>query len=344
VVTGSAPPRQTVFVDDQLLFSSGSLMDVLQARSAEAVREIDAWEPEALLNTPDSEIMDYLADKYELTCPVLHRDRGELEPVSEEVRPGRDPFDGTPIEQRFTKIVLVVPFDGEPDVFGLRPSKFTLNPPRAQVDALGELRLTWLADPQAVRSPKAIREYFGRLLDSIEQCLQWTRTDIEGHNAPLGSQVSYRLAQRKSRLRADRQLATGLGFPMRRTPDAANYATPVARRKIVTPRRPSPGSSRTAEPFLADNQYEEALAVLLNARNALERSPSMTSALSEEWIRDLLLVSLNAHFEGAAAGEVFNASGKTDILIRVEDRNVFIAECKIWAGPKPRSTEVNGPR
>ncbi len=55
--------------------------------------------------------------------------------------------------------------------------------------------------------------------------------------------------------------------------------------------------------------------------------------MTEERIRDLLLMFLNAVFEGAAAGEVFNASGKTDILIRAEDRNVFIAECKIWAGP-----------
>jgi hypothetical protein len=45
-----------------------------------------------------------------------------------------------------------------------------------------------------------------------------------------------------------------------------------------------------------------------------------------------LLVNLNAHFEGAAAGELFNGEGKTDILIRVEDRNVFIGECKIWDG------------
>jgi hypothetical protein len=30
---------------------------------------------------------------------------------------------------------------------------------------------------------------------------------------------------------------------------------------------------------------------------------------------------------------VFNAAGKTDILIRAEDRSVFIAECKIWKGP-----------
>ena len=74
--------------------------------------------------------------------------------------------------------------------------------------------------------------------------------------------------------------------------------------------------------------------MLRNARNALERTPSMTANLDEEKIRDLLLVILNAQFEGAAAGEVFNAAGKTDILIRAGDRNVFIAECKIWRGPK----------
>ena len=74
--------------------------------------------------------------------------------------------------------------------------------------------------------------------------------------------------------------------------------------------------------------------MLRNARNALERSPSMTASLDEETIRDLLLISLNAQFQGAAAGEVFNAAGKTDILIRAGDRNIFIAECKIWRGPK----------
>ncbi|HXE55447.1 MAG TPA: hypothetical protein VN541_20655, partial [Tepidisphaeraceae bacterium] len=30
----------------------------------------------------------------------------------------------------------------------------------------------------------------------------------------------------------------------------------------------------------------------------------------------------------------FNGAGKTDILIRVGDRNIFIGECKVWSGPK----------
>ena len=72
------------------------------------------------------------------------------------------------------------------------------------------------------------------------------------------------------------------------------------------------------EPYLPDAQYEQALEVLRNARNALERTPSMTAHLDEERIRDLLFVFLNAQFEGAAAGEVFNGAGKSDILIRAQ--------------------------
>jgi hypothetical protein len=42
----------------------------------------------------------------------------------------------------------------------------------------------------------------------------------------------------------------------------------------------------------------------------------------------------NGVFKGQATGETFNFQGKTDILIRVEGKNVFIAECKFWKGEK----------
>lgn len=47
----------------------------------------------------------------------------------------------------------------------------------------------------------------------------------------------------------------------------------------------------------------------------------------------LLLIILNGHFQGIVTGETFNGTGKTDILIRVEDRNIFIGECKFWKSP-----------
>jgi hypothetical protein len=56
--------------------------------------------------------------------------------------------------------------------------------------------------------------------------------------------------------------------------------------------------------------------------------------MGEEDLRQHFLVQLNGQFDGAASGETFNFTGKTDILIRVEGRNIFIAECKFWSGPK----------
>jgi hypothetical protein len=37
---------------------------------------------------------------------------------------------------------------------------------------------------------------------------------------------------------------------------------------------------------------------------------------------------------GTRPGETFNFDGKTDILIRKDGKNVFIAECKFWKGEK----------
>ena len=73
----------------------------------------------------------------------------------------------------------------------------------------------------------------------------------------------------------------------------------------------------------------------------IERNPSSFASLDEEAIRDHFLIQLNGHYEGGATGETFNASGKTDILIREGNKNVFIAECKFWRGPKIFADAVN---
>jgi hypothetical protein len=54
--------------------------------------------------------------------------------------------------------------------------------------------------------------------------------------------------------------------------------------------------------------------------------------VGEEQRRQVLLLMLNTHYSGAAQAEALNGEGKTDILIRFEDRNVLIAECKFWNG------------
>jgi hypothetical protein len=89
----------------------------------------------------------------------------------------------------------------------------------------------------------------------------------------------------------------------------------------------------TPEPVLEEAEYQHILTVMRSMSLVIERSPQTFPTLDEETIRTLFLVLLNGHYEGAATGETFNAAGKTDILIREKDRNIFIAECKFWHGP-----------
>ena len=53
------------------------------------------------------------------------------------------------------------------------------------------------------------------------------------------------------------------------------------------------------------------------------------------------LIPLNSKYQGETSGETFNASGKTDILIKKDDRIIFVAECKFWKGPKSLSDAID---
>lgn len=75
--------------------------------------------------------------------------------------------------------------------------------------------------------------------------------------------------------------------------------------------------------------------------HVMERSPHAYATMDEETLRFQFLVPLNANFEGEARAEVFNYGGKTDILITVQGKNIFIGECKFWKGAKALSETVD---
>ena len=93
-----------------------------------------------------------------------------------------------------------------------------------------------------------------------------------------------------------------------------------------------PEATKAPEPSLEFAQYEDILETVQNMALVIERSPGAFQHLHEEELRWLFLVPLNGLYEGQATGETFNFDGKTDILIRVNGKNIFIAECAIWNG------------
>ncbi len=129
----------------------------------------------------------------------------------------------------------------------------------------------------------------------------------------------------------------GLGFKMKARPgQSETFAAPNVRRQIRTA-APMPPASRLPfkpEPTLPNDDYEHILSVLGNMVGVMEQSPGAFRAIDEESLRTHFLVQLNGHYTGDATGETFNYEGKTDILIKVDGRNIFIGECKFWTGEK----------
>lgn len=92
-------------------------------------------------------------------------------------------------------------------------------------------------------------------------------------------------------------------------------------------------ASRSApEPELLGGEYDNILSILNSMALVLERDPKGFVSMNEESLRSHFLVHLNGRYKGRATGETFNHQGKTEILIRADNRNVFITECKFWRG------------
>ena len=230
-----------------------------------------------------------------------------------------------------TTVEVQLPFDGDAEAFKVRPTTYTLSPPQAEVrDGVLVLRVegTDLA-------PDAVRVQVDRTLLDIRGYLDTLRNNALGLNNELRSIARSVIEKRREKLLADRRLVDGLGFKIKERQDGRRtYVVPEVRRKLRPTLPPASQAQFKPEPVLSDADYEHILQVVQNMAQVMERSPSAFATMDEESLRSHFLVQLNGHYEGQATGETFNYQGKTDILIRSEGRNIFVAECKYWGGPK----------
>jgi hypothetical protein len=309
------------------LFSNNDMSNLSRQYVHEARNAVQQIPSDELLNTPTEDIVATLVDKHSFTLPTLRRDEAYID-GPHEIDLRRNDF-GEQIVLRGTLIALVVPFDGEVGMFYMNPNRWggTL---RANLH-YNNLILT-------VRGVNLQTDAVGKQLtaqlDEIEAFLRWQKDIANQHRETLPQQLRPLIEARKQKVLADRHMVANLPFKVRARPDAKQtYVVPVTRKRIVV-QRPATTTPFKPEPILDESDYQPILKVIGDMSISVERSPSTFAKIGEEQLRDMFLVPFNGYFEGAAVGETFNAEGKTDILIRVDGRNIFIAECKIWRGPK----------
>lgn len=176
----------------------------------------------------------------------------------------------------------------------------------------------------------AIAAFKARLRGAAET----TSRRIAEFNAELAMDALAQIEARRADVLARREFLGDLKVAVRQRADAPGPITPPVRRRPAA--LPAPGGEPPPPPPIGgeelDRLYREILQNMRSMGRSLERTPSSFNDKSEEELRDQFLLILNTHYEDQAYGEAFNKSGKTDILIRLAGKTVFIAECKWWNG------------
>ena len=327
---------------DDYLFSKYDWFFFKDSRIKDLENEIASWEENRLLNTSVEDLCKYLVEKYRIDVPVLDRDRIVVDQRETEVDVSRDPMRFIDQSQPFyipgTEIETTVPFTGDSVAFTIRPTVYSLSPPRGNIR---DGTLTFFITGVDLEADK-VRLEIDQRVDHIDSYLTSLRMSAEALNSELDSIAHERIEQRCKKLLADQNLVASLGFKLKQRNDSPKtYRAPEVRRKITPVLPPASSTQYKPEPTLAEADYEHILKVIENMAQVMERSPSAFSTMDEESLRSHFLVQLNGHYEGQATGETFNYEGKTDILIRSEGKNIFIAECKYWDGPQKLTEAID---
>lgn len=322
--------------DQPLLFNKVGMHSVLRNQEAKVAEAVDAYDADQLLAQAEHDVIAYLIDKELLRPLILKLDEQFSERGVEEVQIDmHDGWDG-PVRIAGARLVLTIPFSGDKGFFEVQPTTYSHNPPRATVLA-GSISLIF--EGRTLPATK-LKDLIAREVNSIETHLNRIRSDVQPFNDNLPAQVERLVKERKAKLLSSRSVEAELGIPVRSRQGPGTYAVPAKPKRVaLTP--PPATAPFNPEPALADEIYAETIRLITAWGRSLERTPEVFATIGEEDLRAHILVMLNAQFEGEAGGELFNGSGKTDILVRVEDRNVFIGECKIWSGPAAFGQAIN---
>lgn len=328
--------------DTELLFAKNDLSEVLRAHELKALEAIDSFNADRLLNTDVDDLFQYFVSEYRVNAIHVFEDQISVDQAEAKIDVSQDQSRhinnrSQPFYVSGTRVTFFVPFEGDKTLLYCRASTFSLNPPRAFVS---EKELRFVFD-RFDHNADGVRATFESEFGNFKQHLEWTNHDVNQFNAQLPQKIRQKIEQRKEKLLAARGMVASLGFPLKQRDGApATYTAPVARKKIPS-LPPATATPFKPEPALEMTVYDQILGIMQSMVTVMERSPSAFRTMKEEDLRQHFLVQLNSQFEGQATGETFNYQGKTDILIRANDRNIFIAECKFWKSPKTYAETID---
>jgi hypothetical protein len=166
-----------------------------------------------------------LIEQFSINVPVLEEDQKYALTKETQVDVSHDPRRlirdrSRPFYIAGTEVRLVIPFHGDPGLFEVQPSFFTLNPPSGEIQD-HELQFVYhLTDPQFDVDAAA-----NRTIAQVKQYLQNMQGSAEQLKNEIQQLVNALIAKRKQERGTHAQIVAGLKIPVRQTAPS-NPVTP----------------------------------------------------------------------------------------------------------------------
>ncbi len=295
---------------------------------------IESQSEDYILNVNENEYLNHLVSIYTLDSPIIDVDRQQISSSEAEgdvdfqigIRPANE---GHRTRKRHA-ILCHVPFTGDPELLRLMPSaRLIWEMPVTLEDGHINFEVPNRQDDQT-----QIKQEKDRLLSNLTQQAAYLANEVKTFNDTLPAETKGLFFARKQRLLDKNSLLASLDVPIKRsseTPETFAIPAPQMPKRIVIKPEVTE-SGYTLVPTLDPSIYRDILRVIFDVGKGLERYPSSYMEKTEPELRDYFLLLLQPNFSLSATAETFNKKGKTDILLRWENSNVFVAECTYWEG------------
>lgn len=310
--------------------SQPSMRDYIDAVDKQALDRIAGMSNADILSKSVDEWVDDLINQFaSLDIPEIFPQQVSHSTIQGEVPQYNVPNPGYEHVPKVQGLInqFHVPFTGNRNFFFYEGESWIEQFPKADVRA-DELVI---ALGGAWYTPETLEQTVDRQVDIIGKRLDRFRADAARYRQDLPGRLRPKLEEKRKKAEAEAQTASGLKYPLKRRDNTPQtYKLPPVLKRLAP--KPSPVSRAEQEFTLAESDYQDILRICESMSLVMERSPTVFEKAEEEHIRVHYLVQLNGQYQGKATGETFNNHGKTDILIRHENKNVFVAECKFWEG------------
>lgn len=324
---------------NKLLFSKIDLETTLEKQIHNVSSRVEGIDKNQFLSASAQQIHDHVYSEMEIEPIILYEDKAVFENVECKVDVSGDPMRGGrifrgsgPVLVPGIRVIISIPFSGDPNLWHMKPSTYDLNPPRGNLET-NTLQIIIEHPTDLDQTEIKIKILHDQNLKRIKFYLDNQKIQIEQYNKKLSSEIYKAIETRQNNLKKHENLSNILGIPLIPRKGAPEFQPLNVKRKIIRP-LPTQSKDSQTEKGIYDKTYEHILKVVRHEGRTFETTPKTFQRHDEEELRDIITAHLNGHYEGGATGETFRKKGKTDIRIEDQNRAAFIAECKVWRGKK----------